>query len=295
MREFVRGMRSLVHKPFQNVDLIRDLTKLEVPKGGILMVHSSLRSIGYVEGGAETVVNALLEILGPEGTLVVPTFTDVVAARYPGFVFDPLNTPSYMGAITETIRRRRNARRSLHPWHSVAAIGPMAATLTTKGSESPWGVSSPMPQIASQNGMFLLLGVPYLSLTLAHLCEFELGVAYRPEMIIQVPMRRANGSIVPMVNCECPPIPGTPDTDYNRLGQRMEDAGMVRIRPVGNAVARLFKGSAVRKMANSLYKKDKKAFLKKGDDVTPLSYGHTIETSKGVHCVFDTDLIYNSD
>ena len=108
-------------------------------------------------------------------------------------------------------------------------------------------------------------------------------------------MRRPDGSIVPMVNLECPPIPGNPETDYNRLGQHMEDAGMVKISPVGNAVARLFYGHDVRKMAKILYQGDKKAFLKKGEDVTSLSYGHTIDTPRGPHCVFDPDRICSYD
>ena len=282
-------------KPLKRADLVSNLVRLGVPCGGLLMVHSSLRGIGHVEGGAETVVDALLEALGSEGTLVVPTFTDVVVARYPGFVFDPANTPSYMGAITEAARRHPNARRSLHPWHSVAAIGPLAETLATKGSDSPWHADGPMPQVIDRNGMFLLLGVPYLRLTLAHLCEWELGVVYRPEMTIQVPMRRPDGSIVPMVNYECPPTPGTPERDYNRLGQRMEAAGMVKIGPVGNAVARLFYGHDVRKMAKTLYQEDRKAFLQQGDAVTPLSYGHIIKTPKGDLCVFDPERIYPAD
>ena len=86
-------------------ELVNDLSRLGVPAGGLMMVHSSLRSIGMVEGGADTVVDALLECLGPQGTLVVPTFT-FAAPNQPGFVFDPALTPSEMGAISEAARRR---------------------------------------------------------------------------------------------------------------------------------------------------------------------------------------------
>ena len=113
------------------------------------MVHSSLSSLGTVEGGAETVMEALLQALGNEGTLVVPTFTDEVVARYNGFVFDVSNTPSYVGAITEAARARPDALRSHHPWHSVSAIGPMADDLTHNKIDSPWRPGSPMSQIVS--------------------------------------------------------------------------------------------------------------------------------------------------
>ena len=59
--------------PLRLPDLVRDLASLGVRRGDLLMVHSSLRSIGLVESGPETVVDALLQALGPEGTLVTPT------------------------------------------------------------------------------------------------------------------------------------------------------------------------------------------------------------------------------
>jgi aminoglycoside 3-N-acetyltransferase len=271
-------------------DLVSDLQRLGVPEGGLLMVHSSLRSIGQVEGGADTVVEALLEALGPPGTLVVPTFSDEIAARYNGFVFDVANTPSYVGAITEAARTRPDARRSHHPWHSVAAIGPFAPTLISEECDSAWRPGSPMSQIVDR-GLILLLGVPYQRLTLAHWCEFHLEVPYRPEIMIQVPIRREDGSIVTIIDRECPPDPGTPARDYNRLGMAMEAKSLVKIGAVGNAVGRLFHGRDARDTAVELYRDDEQAFLVQGEEYTALTEGHTVETSKGTLCVYDPELI----
>ena len=99
------------------------LRQLGVRPGDVLMLHSSLRSLGHVVGGAATVVDALLEVLGPSGTLVGPSF-NYATAQAPGFVFDPLNTPSDMGAIADEIRRRAGNLRSRHLTHSISAIGP---------------------------------------------------------------------------------------------------------------------------------------------------------------------------
>ena len=278
-------------KILRRADLSADLSRLGLPPGGLVMVHSSLRSIGQVEGGAETVVDALLAALGPEGTLVVPTFSDEIAARYNGFVFDVAQTPSYVGAITEAARTRPQARRSHHPWHSVAALGPLAETLISAACDSAWRPGSPMSQIVDRGGMILLLGVPYQRLTLAHWCEFHVEVPYRPEMTIQVPIRRPDGSIVTIVDHECPPDPGTPDRDYNRLGNAMERTGVVRIGAVGNAVGRLFFGRDVRDTAIELYREDKQAFLVQGDQHEVLAEGHTVETAKGTYCVYDPGLL----
>ena len=278
-------------EPLDRAAIIRDFTRLGVPRGGLVMVHSSLRSLGHVVGGADTVMAALLEALGPEGTLVVPTFTYPLA-REPGFVFDPLRTPSLMGAISDAARRHPKARRSIHLWHSVAAIGPLAEAIVTSGGESAWDADSPMRQIRDRDGRYLLLGVPYQNLTAVHVSEIELKVPYRKAVRIETTMRRADGSLAPLVSVGCPPQPGHPGSDFNRLGQRMEDAGLVRVGEVGNAVARLFGGHDLRRMARELYEQDDLAFLRQDGVVTPLAYGHTIETDRGEHCVADPDRMY---
>jgi aminoglycoside 3-N-acetyltransferase len=86
-----------------------------------LMVHSSLSRLGHVAGGAGAVNEALLDALGPQGTLLMPSFNHGNAR-----VYNPLATPSTNGAITDALWRRPDAVRSIHPTHPVAAIGPKA-------------------------------------------------------------------------------------------------------------------------------------------------------------------------
>ena len=277
--------------PLRRADLVRDLAGTGVRRGDLLMVHSSLRSIGFVEAGPETVVDALLQAVGPEGTLVVPTFT-YPSAGDPEFVFDPVHTPSGMGAISEAARRRPEARRSIHLAHSVAAIGPLAATIATSGGASAWDADSPMRQVFDRSGRYLLLGVPYQNLTAMHLCEVWLGLPYRKARISEGLMRHPDGSCTPLVSIGTPPLPGHPGSDYNRLGQRMEDAGLVTLGIVGNAVARLLDARDLRTMARDLSQQDPHGFLRQGGAVTALAYGHTIESDKGEHCVVDPARMY---
>ena len=277
--------------PLRLSDLVRDLVALGVRRGDLLMVHSSLRSLGFVDGGPETVVNALLQALGPQGTLVVPTFTYPTAGD-PMFVFDPVHTPSQMGAISEAARQRPHAHRSIHLAHSIAAIGPLAQTIATSGGASGWDADSPMRQVFDRNGRYLLLGVPYQNLTAMHLCEVWLGLPYRQPRTSEGRMRHPDGSYSPLVNIGTPPLPGHPGSDYNRLGQHMEDAGLVKLGPVGNAVARLLDAHDFRAAARQLTRQDPNGFLQQGDTVTHLTYGHTIESDKGEHCVIDPTRIY---
>lgn len=286
--------QSLQTRPLDRAALVRDLRRLGVPRGGLLMVHSSLRSLGHVNGGADAVLEALLETLGPDGTLVLPAFTYPLS-RDPDFVFDPVHTPSLMGAISDAGRRHPRARRSLHLWHSVAAIGPLAETIVTSGGESAWDIDSPMRQIRDRDGQYLLLGVPYQNLTAVHVSEIELQVPYRKPVRNEGIMRHADGSLAPFVSIGCPPQPGHPGSDFNRLGQRMEDAGLVKVGHVGNAVARLLGGYDLQRMASDLYREDDHGFLRQGGLVTSLDYGHTLESDRGEHCVADPSRMYGAE
>ena len=97
-------------------DIALVLERLGLSAGDSVFVHSSLSSMGHVSGGAEAVADALLDVLGPRGTLMVPTFTFSGTTA-----FDARNSPSKTGAVTEAIRGRPPARQvradPLHPAH----------------------------------------------------------------------------------------------------------------------------------------------------------------------------------
>lgn len=158
-------------------DVIKGLREVGLSSGDHVMVHSSLKSFGYVEGGPDCIIEAILEIVGIKGTLLVPTNT------FNGYVTDFLEktkeidlsvAPSLLGIITETVRKRANALRSCHPTHPVAAIGALAEELLGEHhkSDSPAGVLSPYGKLAKlSNGKILLLGVNNSCNTTFHTAE----------------------------------------------------------------------------------------------------------------------------
>ena len=155
---------------------------LGVPQGGKVLVHSSLRSLGQVEGGADAVIDSLLAVLGPAGTLLVPTLTgsEKFSPENPP-VFDPLYTPAWTGIIPETLRKRPGAVRSLHPTHSAAAIGADAALLLGGHARSvtPCDEWSPYGELARRDdGYILLIGVTHMSNTTFHHVEEVGGLPY---------------------------------------------------------------------------------------------------------------------
>jgi aminoglycoside 3-N-acetyltransferase len=151
----------------------RELRRLGLQRGDKLFVHSSLSSMGHVVGGADTVIDAILEVIGPEGTLMVPTFTPNCA------LFDVRRTPSKTGLITETLRRRPEAVRSWHPTHSVAAIGREAKELTRDHLQfRALGKGSPVDRLAKRGGYVLLLGVGHNRNSTVHVGEAWAEVGY---------------------------------------------------------------------------------------------------------------------
>jgi aminoglycoside 3-N-acetyltransferase len=157
------------------------LRQLPLPDGTVVFIHSSMSKLGYIEGGATTVVNALRNVIVEEhdGTIAVPTFSmsggmaDTLRA---GEIFDLRNTPSGTGQITELIRRQPDARRSLHPTHSVAAIGPRAAWLVDSHhlDQRSFGAASPFARLIDADGFILGLGVDLGPVTFYHVVE-DLG------------------------------------------------------------------------------------------------------------------------
>ena len=139
--------------------LATDLIAAGVRPGGALLVHSSLRALGPVPGGAETVICGLLAALGDEGTLLLPSLSyQHVSARQPRF--DVRLSPSNVGALAEYFRTRPGTQRSLHPTHSICALGPLADALLCNHvlDTTPVGAHSPLHLLPDHDGQILMLG-----------------------------------------------------------------------------------------------------------------------------------------
>ena len=139
--------------------IAHDLSALGIPRGSSLLVHSSLSAMGNIEGGSETVIKGLLKALGPEGTLLMPALSyENVTRRNP--VFDVRKTPSCIGVIPEYFRKRDGTRRSIHPTHSVCAVGPNTGTFLDEHykDSTPVGPHSPFRILRDMQGYILMLG-----------------------------------------------------------------------------------------------------------------------------------------
>jgi len=153
-----------------------------IGRGDVVLMQSALSSIGHVEGGADTVIDAVLDTIGPEGTFAVVTMT----FHHP---FDAENDPSVVGAISETHRKRPDSIRSLRPIHSVNAIGARAKELTEHHDlcESSCGVGSPYVKLRDMGGKIILLGVDLSRNTTQHAIEDLMDACYLTDLSIPAP------------------------------------------------------------------------------------------------------------
>ncbi len=152
------------------------LRALGVREGGVLLVHTSFRAVRPIEGGPDGLIDALLDALGTEGTLAMPSWTGDDDTP-----FDPTATPAAadLGVVAETFRRRPGVARSPHLF-AFAAMGPRAADIVdTPLPLPPHAPESPVGRVRDLNGQVLLLGVGHDADTTLHLAELIAGVPYR--------------------------------------------------------------------------------------------------------------------
>ncbi len=210
-------------------DLIEQLRALGVRAGGVLLVHTSFRSVRPVEGGPRGLTNALRAALGADGTLVMPTMTDGET------LFDPRSTPvAGMGIVAELFWREPTVLRSAHPGASFAAQGPLAERICMPQPLSPpHGPDSPVGRVHELDGQVLLLGVSHGENTTLHLAEALAGVPYSTAHPCVVEVDGAARTLM------------IPETDHCCRGFAVADdwlraRGQQREGKIGQADARLF-------------------------------------------------------
>ena len=155
-----------------------DLYKIGVNPDDTLMVHSSLKSLGWVEGGADTVIKAFMSYL-KEGTLLMPALSYNLK-KTANSRFSVLHTPGCVGTIPEAFRNYPDVIRSVHPTHSVCAYGKHAAEITARHylDRTPVGENSPFRQLIKYNGKILMLGCGLEPNTFMHGVEEAVGTPY---------------------------------------------------------------------------------------------------------------------
>ena len=159
-------------------EIVAGLRAMGIVPGDTVMLHSSLKSLGYVEGGPTAVLEAIHEAISPGGTLVVPTYylpggTIYATCQMQGYVFDPREHGSNLGALPAAFLKMPGIRRSIHPTHSVSALGPLAEDIVGQHhlAASVCGRLSPWERCVHHKAKILGLGISMGPVTFYHLLE----------------------------------------------------------------------------------------------------------------------------
>lgn len=229
-----------------------DFRKLGIHPGDVILVHSSLSSIGWVCGGAIAVIQALLEAVGDTGTICMPAhsgdnsdpaqwenppvpkeWVQEICKSMPAF--NPLITPAlYMGKIAESFRTFPNTLRSNHPQGSFCASGKYAEDIVKSHPLTPqFGEKSPLGQLLKLDAKILLLGVGYDNCTSFHMAE---------TLLDKMPKKRTGASVeengerkwIWFDDCDYDP------SDFEKIGGNYEKLYNVNTGKVGNANCKLF-------------------------------------------------------
>jgi len=248
--------------------LIRDLQDLGVCAGQLLMLHVSVKAIGWVVGGPDIVLQALFDILTPEGTLMMLVSWEdgtyemaewpeekqrAYLAECPPFV--PERSRAYRGwsILTEYIRTWPRAYRSANPDESFAAVGRLAEWIT-KGHSLQYGLGpqSPLAKLCEARGKVLLLGSPLYDITLLHHSEHMADVMDKPIVRYRVPIvEDGHRKWVDIEEFDTnKPIGGWTGEDYFKIISREAlKAGIGCSRQVGMAETYLFDAYALNRFS----------------------------------------------
>lgn len=235
--------------------IVNGLRAMGIVPGDVVMLHSSLKSLGYVEGGAQTVLEAVYEAVSPGGTLVVPTYylpggTIYNTCKMEGYVFDPRQHGSNLGALPDTFLKMPDIKRSIHPTHSVSALGPQAEYVVSTHHLAPsiFGPGSPWERCLQLNAKVLGIGISMGPVTFYHLLEdmlldkFPLPVRL-PETFM-LPCRDWDGQLIKVPVTPLDPVYNPRRIDNKARGDLqqffIEDfrrAGILKDGKVGTAAA----------------------------------------------------------
>ena len=241
-------------------DMVKGLIKLGLEEGDSVLVHSSLSSFGYIEEGADTVISALMEVVGQEGGVLMPSFPAFVGGEYGlveknEIVFDIRVSPSLMGKISDAFWRREGVRRSIHPTHSVAAWGNKGWEII-EGHEKclcSCGEGSPFHRNCLIGGKILFLGTTHSSSTTLHTVEDVNGAPTRSVFVFYPKVIDCKGRVVTVSTR--PHLPGLA-RQYEIINKVCRENGIQKEGKVGNAVLKLIEADGLLETGSRLIRKN---------------------------------------
>ena len=252
-------------------DLTGFLTEMGITPADRLLVHSSMKSIGEVEGRADTVIDTFMDYFADRGLFMMPTHTWGTVKN--GELYDYETSPGCVGILPELFRKRPGVIRSLHPSHSIAAWGREAAAYVEGEENSPapcppdgcWG------RLRTSGAKILLLGVGHGRNTYIHSVEESLGLPDRLSEPVPIRIKLRDGSVKEhMIRRHRCSKTGDVSASYPKLGDAFAYYGAAKAVKFGDADCLLCDPVKLYEVAARVFTREPDAILDR--DAIPEEY-----------------------
>ena len=249
-------MSSLITKQ----ELISDLLNIGVKKGDLLHLKVSLRSIGKIENGANTLLDALLDVVGPEGTLVIDSFVTIYPlplSKEHRRIVSRYDTPSYAGVLANIMIKHPNMYRSNHPIHRFTAIGKKAKELMFKHTPESHPYQ-PLVDMINLQGKNLTIGDKVAGVGTTHIAILAMGFNQKiPNYGVNY---QNSGECVKLFKCNW--VRGfCADGYWNLVKLYEERGGVIQKGKIGNASSMLIDMKKTYEIELSAMKDNPRIFL----------------------------------
>lgn len=247
--------------------IVEDLRELRLREGDAVLVHADVRAIGPMEHGVRVLQEALLEVIGKEGTLLSPAF------RYTNYAVPvSFDLPSKEDTLTQEMILQRAAYFSIHPVHRFAAIGSNALFLTENAPfHYPLGENSPLARLYQLNGGVLLIGVGQALNSALHLAEVWADVPYarRPAEVLD-----ETGGLLRMEgNPEC-------SAGFGKIESILRQARILRTGYIGNAPSQFLRIQQGVSMAIEMLRGNPESLLCDNPDCSSCTQARRLTTTQ---------------
>jgi aminoglycoside 3-N-acetyltransferase len=247
-------------------DIVEAFKRCGVQRGDMVMLHSNAMALAQLpdmspQARFDVLFDALDELLGPDGTLVLPTFTYSFTKGEP---FDAMATPSTVGLLSEAFRRRPGVRRSGDPIFSVAARGRLADRFAEAGTDDCFGPNSAFALLAAQDAWLACLACSLDRLTFTHFVEQAVGVDYRYFKTFSGRRRDEQGEAAASVRYFVRDLDRDTAIDLSRLQARLLDSGALTTAPLGRVRLSAVRCRGFEAAARALLAQNPTALIREG-------------------------------
>ena len=235
--------------------LVAEFKRIGLEEKDVVFLHSSFKSFGGVEGGPQTVIDALISTLGNEGTLIVPRFNFDFCTY--GTPWDIRTTPSHMGIITEFVRKDPRSFSVFHPIYSFSIIGKHAKELVKHRYKGSYSKDSIFHKLRILDAKILQIDRVYKGTTMFHYVEEMLGVDYRYFKNFTGIVTNENGrSYEDTFNIYVRDLESGFVTNVLPIGKILEEEGVLKIDRIGDATTWYMKAEDMYRVTADAIKKN---------------------------------------